>query len=180
MLITFPTVLTIGRLLLVPFIAYSMLQRAWLIALLLFSIAAITDILDGYFARKWHQETQLGACLDPVVDKVLVISCYAVLVFAPVQGLAIPAWFLSIVLAKEVVLLGGALYWGVLKQEIEVKASWLGKLAMAVQSMLIGWVILCSIFHWMPIRTFHLVLAAALILVIASLIHYAYSLMVEV
>ena len=179
MRITLPTLLTIFRIFLTPFIVYAMIKRWWITALFLFAVAAVTDMLDGYLARAWRQETKLGAYLDPLADKLLITACYAVLVFMPVDSLAIPGWFLSIVLAKEIALLGGALYWGILKQEIEVRPSWLGKSAMVVQSCLIGWVILCSIFHWMPIRTFNVVLDSALLLVIASLVHYAYSVLYE-
>ena len=174
-----PNFLTLLRMALVPFIAYTLYYRLWLIALILFSVAAITDALDGYLARSWQQETKLGAYLDPLADKFLITACYAVLVFAPVDGLMIPGWFLSIVLAKEAVLLVGALYWGILKEEIEVKPSLLGKAAMAVQTALVGWVITCSIFHWMPVKTFHVVLAWALMLIIGALIQYSYSLYQE-
>lgn len=179
MRITFSTVLTIFRIILIPFVAYAMVQRWWVTALLLFSVAAITDLFDGYLARKWQDETKLGAYLDPLADKLLITVCYGALVFAPVEGLHIPTWFLAIVMAKEAALLVGALYWGLLKHEVEVKPSLLGKAAMAFQSGLIGWVIICSIFHWVPLKTFYGVLAAALLLVVGSLVHYAYSFMYD-
>jgi cardiolipin synthase (CMP-forming) len=179
MLNTIPNLLTLLRIILVPFIAYALWYRLWIIALSLFAIAAASDILDGYLARMWNQQTKIGAYLDPLADKLLITACYAVLVFAPVEGLHIPGWFLSIVLVKELALLAGALYWGILKQEIEVRPSLLGKSAMAVQSLLVGWVIACSIFHWMPLKTFHIVLIAALMLIIGSLIQYSYTLYQE-
>lgn len=179
MRITFSTVLTLIRIFLIPFIGYAMMQRWWVLALLLFSVGALTDVLDGYFARKWDEETKLGAYLDPLADKLLVITCYGALVFAPVEGLHIPTWFLAIVFVKEVALLLGALYWSVLKHEVEVKPSLLGKAAMAFQSGLIGWIIICSIFHWVPLKTFYGVLIAALVLIVGSLVHYTYSFMYE-
>lgn len=179
MRITFSTVLTLFRIFLIPFIAYAMVQRWWITALVLFSVGAITDLFDGYLARKWNDETRLGAYLDPLADKLLITVCYGALVFAPVEGLHIPTWFLAIVMVKEAALLLGALYWGVLKHTVEVKPSWLGKTAMAFQSVLIGWVILCSIFHWVPLKTFYGVLTAALLLVIGSLVQYTYSFLYE-
>ena len=179
MFATIPNLLTVLRIILVPFIAYTLLYRLWMLAFPLFAIAAVSDALDGYLARKWDQKTKIGAYLDPLADKLLIVSCYAVLAFAPVEGLHIPGWFLSIVLVKELILLMGVLYWGIVKQEVEVRPSILGKAAMFVQSILVGWVIACSIFHWMPIKTFHLVLAIALLLIIASLVHYSYTLYCE-
>lgn len=176
MFLNIPNLLTLLRIILVPFIAYTLFYRLWVLAFLLFAIAAISDALDGYLARAWNQKTKIGAYLDPLADKLLITACYAVLVCAPVEGLHIPGWFLTIILIKEAVLLLGSLYWGIIKQEIEVRPSLLGKAAMFVQSILVGWVIACSIFHWMPIRTFHVVLATALALILGSLVHYSYSL----
>lgn len=179
MVLTFSTWLTIARIIMIPFIAWSMILRMWIVAIILFSAAAITDMFDGYLARRWNEETVLGAYLDPLADKLLITTCYAVLVFFPVEKLVIPGWFLSVVLAKEVALLVGALYWGIVKQEIEIRPSWLGKLAMVVQSMLVGWVLVCSLFHWAPLKTFYCFIAVSLILVIGSLIHYMMSIVRE-
>lgn len=177
MIVTFSTCLTIVRICMIPFIAWAMVARYWFIAILLFSLAAITDMFDGYLARKWHQETALGAYLDPLADKLLITTCYAVLVFFPVERLAVPGWFLSVVLIKEAALLVGAVYWGLVKKEIEIRPSLLGKLAMVVQSILIGWVLLCSLFHWAPVKTLHGFIFVALLFIIGSLIHYAVSLL---
>lgn len=175
MLVTFPTMLTVIRIVLIPFIAYVMALHEWRIAIILFGIAAITDVLDGYLARLWSQETRLGAYLDPLADKLLITSCYAALVFSPIEGLIVPHWFLAVVLAKEFLLLVGAFYLGIVKQTVVIKPTKLGKLAMVVQSCFVAWLIACSIFHWIPTRTFYLFLGVALGLVIVSLVHYALS-----
>lgn len=179
MYLTFSNFLTLTRILLIPWIGYAVVQRVWLCAIVLFLIAAITDLLDGYLARKWKQETKLGACLDPLADKLLIITCYAALVYAPIEGLTLPGWFLCIVLVKEIILLLGAFYFAILKHEVEVRPTLLGKFAMFVQSSLIAWMLVCSIFHWMPIRTFSFVLWITLALIIGSLFHYGYSLAEE-
>ena len=160
----------------IPGIAWAMIARWWIVALILFSLAAITDLFDGYLARRWQQETELGAYLDPLADKLLMVTCYAVLVFFPVEPLVIPAWFLSIVLLKEGALLAGACYWGLMKHEIEIRPSWVGKWAMLIQTVLVGWILLCSLFHWAPIKTLHGLILVALLFIIGSLVHYAISL----
>lgn len=175
MRITVPTVLTCIRIVLVPFIAYSIALHDWFIAIVLFLIAAITDALDGFLARRWDQETKLGAYLDPLADKLLITACYAALVFAPIEGLIVPTWFLAVVFAKEMILLLGAFYFGIVKQSVAIKPNFLGKLAMVVQSSFVAWLIACSIFHWIPTRTFYVFLGVALGLVIVSLVHYGLS-----
>lgn len=174
MRLTFSTLLTLSRIALIPFLVRAIVAQQWAVAMLLFIFAAISDILDGYLARLWHQETDLGACLDPIADKLLIISCYATLVFKPVPDLPLPLWFLLFVLIKEIVLLGGAFYYGIMKQVVRIRPTYLGKMTMVIQSALVVWLLLCSFFEWMPVRTFHLFLAVAILFVAASLIQYGY------
>lgn len=173
MLLTFSTVLTLARIALIPWIVVTLAAGAWLRALLLFGIAVLTDIFDGYFARLWKQETALGACLDPLADKLLMVACYATLVMYPVPELPIPTWFLAVVAIKEAILLLGALYFGLLRHTVQIKPSLWGKLAMVAQSGLVGWLIVCFMFGWEPLKTFHIFLGIAAVLVVVSLAHYA-------
>jgi cardiolipin synthase len=171
-LITFSTFLTLFRIFLTPFIAVAMIMHYWVVAIVLFSSAVLTDLFDGYFARLWGQETQFGAYLDPLADKILITTCYAGLVFVPIPGLVVPVWFLALVLAKEILLLIGAGYFGLIRHTITIKPSLWGKLAMVVQSLLVVWLLACSSFHWVPVRTFNVFLAIAVVFVVGSFIHY--------
>lgn len=171
--ITFSTALTLLRIVLVPFIVLAMIMQQWIGAISLFFVAAVSDALDGYFARLWNQETELGAYLDPLADKILITACYATLVFFPIPNLAIPTWFLGTVLVKELLLLAGACYFGLFKDAITIRPSVFGKLAMFVQTILVVWLLLCMIFGWVPVKTLYGILGLALGLVIVSLVHYA-------
>jgi cardiolipin synthase (CMP-forming) len=174
MWLTFSTFLTLLRIGLIPFLVHAIIYQQWLVAAVLFFVAALTDVFDGYLARLWGQETDLGACLDPVADKLLIISCYATLVFYPISDLPLPLWFLMVVLVKELILLIGAFYFAIVKGVVRIRPTYLGKLTMVVQSALVIWLLLCSIFDWMPIRTFHIFLGVAIFLVLASLAQYGY------
>ena len=83
MTMTIPNLLTILRLLAAPGVAVMFLyfNRPWAdwFALCLFLVAAITDWFDGYLARSWKQETKLGAMLDPIADKAMVVIALAVI-----------------------------------------------------------------------------------------------------
>jgi cardiolipin synthase (CMP-forming) len=173
MYITFPTMLTLSRLAITPFIGWAIAAQSWTIAMWLLIYAAISDILDGYFARLWRQESQLGTYLDPLADKCLLATCYATLVFFPVPNLQIPFWFLLIVLIKESLLLAGAVYLGIMRQVVTIKPSAMGKLAMVVQSAFVVWLLACSVFCWTPQKTFYIFLCCALALVIGSMAQYS-------
>ncbi len=82
-----PNLLTYGRIVAVPVVVAAMYWQSilqgglWLrwLALVIFIAAGVTDFLDGYFARTWHQQSQLGRMLDPIADKLLVASCLLML-----------------------------------------------------------------------------------------------------
>ena len=169
--ISFPTVLTITRIILIPPIVYAMMHNWWGIACTFFVIAALTDILDGMIARWWNDKTWLGACLDPVADKLLILSCFFALTL--VHGpLIIPSWFVAIVLIKELLLIAGTIAVFCIRGYIPIQPVFLGKSAMFVQTLFIMWLFACSFFHWMPIKTYYAMLGLVLITVCASFIHY--------
>lgn len=80
-LLTLPNLLTLARIVLVCFVLVLVLNGTRFWAGLLLFTACITDILDGWIARRWHQESDLGALLDPVADRVLIFSVFVVLAF---------------------------------------------------------------------------------------------------
>ena len=89
--ITLSTMLTLLRLALIPFIVGSMMYGNWQIAFIFYVIASVTDVLDGWIARNFNQRTFLGAALDPIVDKILVIAIFATLAFIQPFLFKIPA-----------------------------------------------------------------------------------------
>ena len=115
MTLTLPNILTILRLLAAPGVAVMFLYFArpyadWY-ALILFVVAALTDFVDGYLARRWKQETKLGAMLDPIADKVMVVI--ALMVIAWIYGfrglVVLPA---TVILFREVFVSGLREYLG--------------------------------------------------------------------
>ncbi len=127
MLKNIPNILTIIRFLLIPTIFYSALQDNYVIAAILLVLSGITDVLDGFIARKFNCITNFGTLFDPLADKLTQISTLVVLVIQKV----IPLWILLIVIAKEVIMIAGAsfLYH---KETIAIPSKWYGKLATVV------------------------------------------------
>lgn len=172
MTVTIPTMLTIGRMVITPLIGVMIALQEWKTALCMLAAAVVSDMLDGYLARLLGQESALGACLDPLADKFLLLTCYGTLVFFPDPALHIPLWFLIVVTIKEALLLSGAVYFGLMRHMVPIRPLFMGKAAMAVQSILVAWLLACELFHWVPVKTFYVFLAISLIFVVGSLVQY--------
>ncbi len=170
--ITLSTMFTFLRIMLTPLIVWAMIVQYWGAAFLMFLIASITDLLDGLLARWLSEQTFLGACLDPIADKFLILSCFFSLAFIQSPLFTIPLWFVSLVLIKELVLVGGAILLFVIKGHIEVRPRLLGKLTTVVQMSFIIWLFACYFFKWVPIKTYYTMLGVLLLMVFASLIQY--------
>lgn len=120
--------ITIGRILLVPFFVAFMLYSKPDLALLIFLIAVISDAIDGYIARAWGQKTKLGAMLDPIADKILIISAFVSLIFIKdTSYLRFPPYIPIIIISREAIIFLGAVLIYILKGDIEIIPSPIGK-----------------------------------------------------
>ena len=170
--VTASTMLTLVRIALVPFIIGAMVVQGWGTAFTLFVIAAITDVLDGNLARWMNEKTFLGACLDPLADKFLVVSCFLTLAFVQSPLFIIPRWFVLFVLSKELLQIAGALFIYNKKGHIVVQPTILGKMTTLVQIGFIMWLFACYFFAWLPIKTYYCMLGLVLVLVCTSFVQY--------
>lgn len=93
--------------------------------MLIFAVAGVTDVLDGYIARKYNLVTDLGTVLDPLADKLMLI---AVLSCFTIKGY-IPTWIIGVVLVKELSMIAGGIYLYFNKEQIVIPANKFGKLA---------------------------------------------------
>lgn len=102
---TIPNLLSVLRMGLVPLFIIAVLDGHSLRALILFVVAGVTDVLDGFIARFANQKSQLGMFLDPMADKVLLISAYIVLSIPSLNpGIQIPVWITVLVIARDVLM----------------------------------------------------------------------------
>ena len=149
-----PNLITFSRLLGVPFLLYGLQQPSsqnrW-ICLVIFLIAAGTDWLDGYLARKLNQITDLGKFLDPLVDKLLVLAP----LLALIEMGKIPAWGVFLILARELTIAGwrvsktsisGANIWGKLKTVSQIIA-----IALLIAPLSDVWTIPSLIAFWISV-----------------------------
>jgi len=172
--ITIPTLFTLLRIILVPIIVIAMVMQHWGIAFSLFVVGSVSDMLDGYLARMRNERTFLGACLDPIADKLLLLSCFATLAFVQSPLFTIPHWFVWFVLCKELLLVAGVLGILIYKGYVQVvQPTMLGKLTTVAQMGFIMWLFACYFFKWVPIKTYYVSLGILFVLVGASFIQYA-------
>ncbi len=117
--------LTVLRILLIPvFVTLLVYQRPGG-ALVVFAFAAFTDLLDGYVARQRGSQSRLGAFLDPMADKMLLISSFVTLTWLK----ALPFWIAAVVISRDVILVVGALLIHMVGGRIYPRPTWAGKAA---------------------------------------------------
>jgi cardiolipin synthase (CMP-forming) len=141
---TLPNLLTASRLVLAPVVVWRLAVQDVEGAFWVFFAAAITDLLDGNIARLFNQRSVLGAWLDPIADKVMLLSSLFALVWVDI----LPLWLAVIVALRDLVVLSGAAAYRTLTGGLEVTPTWLGKTAtffefalvsLALASAALGW-----------------------------------------
>ncbi len=118
-----PNLLTVARFCLVPVVVYMIGQGQWTLAFAVFVIAGLTDAVDGFIARKFDQRTVLGAYLDPLADKALLVSIYVTLAV----GGVIPSWLAILVVSRDVMILGAVMVSWLLDNPVEINPLYVSK-----------------------------------------------------
>ncbi len=137
---TLPNVLTISRILLTPAFVMAFEGRRFDLALGLFAVAGLTDGLDGLLARLLRQRTRLGSMLDPLADKVLLVTCFICLA----SGGFLPSWLATLAVSRDAIIVGGLIllnFWGVEVKSGIAPSLW-GKLTTLFQISLVFLVML--------------------------------------
>jgi CDP-diacylglycerol--glycerol-3-phosphate 3-phosphatidyltransferase len=154
-MMTWATGLTCGRLFLIPLFIYLFKPETQVWAFWVFFVLAWTDFLDGFIAKNFKQETVLGKFLDPLADKVLVLSAFVMLLD---QAYLTAPWVL-VVLARELIVTGFRLIAVERKQNL-VEVSMLGKIKTVLQMVSVGFLML----EWPhALLVFYISVAVALI-----------------
>ncbi len=134
MIWTIPNLLTAIRLVLAPFVAWRLAEYDVEGAFWLFVFAAVTDLLDGNLARMLNQKSVLGAWLDPIADKVMLLTTLTMLCLTEL----LPLWLLWVVLIRDGVILAGAEAYRRLTGGLDVRPTLSGKLATALEFILVS------------------------------------------
>ena len=141
-------------------------------AIIVFLLAAVSDGLDGYVARRYNQRSALGVILDPIADKGLLLSGIITLSISnwsqsdPEYG-KFPAWFPVLVITRDAVILVGSAVLHLLNGKVHVRPSWTGKVATVLQMAAIAWVMLQL--RFLPLH--YIVIAAGVFTFISGIIY---------
>jgi cardiolipin synthase (CMP-forming) len=129
-----PNFITVGRLLAVPLAIWLMLTDRYSAAFWLFLAAGLSDGIDGYLARRLKARSEIGAYLDPLADKCLLVSSYVTLGY---QG-HIESWLVILVVFRDLLIIGGAILYQILTQSLTMQPLLISKLNTVLQIVLIG------------------------------------------
>ena len=158
-----PNKLTLARIIAVPFFVLCYLKGMAVIALIIFILASITDMLDGKIARKYNLITNLGKIMDPLADKVLVYSAFCMFV---AEG-KIPAWTLIIILTREFLVAGVRAV--AASQGIVIAADIAGKIKTVLQMFAVPCLIICTVNEILYYCAYILFYASLLMTVISGI-----------
>ncbi|MCA0432617.1 MAG: CDP-alcohol phosphatidyltransferase family protein [Proteobacteria bacterium] len=127
--VSLPNLITIARILLVPLTIWFMISDAHGAALASFVVAGISDAVDGFIARRFGLVSELGAYLDPLADKALLVSIYVTLAILKV----VPAWLAILVVTRDVLIVGAVLLAQFLGKPMQVRPLWISKVNTTAQ-----------------------------------------------
>ncbi|HJJ12186.1 MAG TPA: CDP-diacylglycerol--glycerol-3-phosphate 3-phosphatidyltransferase [Clostridiaceae bacterium] len=161
-----PNILTVFRFILIPFIVLNLANDKYLAAFVIFTVSGLTDILDGFIARKFNFITNFGKLIDPLADKCTQIITLATLALKNI----IPMWIIIIVILKEFIMVAGASF--LYGKELVVSSKWYGKLA----TVLFYIAIVCSLF----IKEFNFTFDFSLYIYYLALISTIFSLLMYI
>ena len=149
--------ITILRILLIPFFVVETLYYTRegnevhrVLATLCFAVAAICDGVDGYVARHYNQRSELGAILDPLADKLLLVSGIVVLSFDHSPYLdSVPLWLTGTIIGRDMLILIGMVVIQLMVGKVKVRARIIGKVATVLQMVVVLWIMLMWSESWL-------------------------------
>ena len=123
--LSIPNLITLGRILLVPVVVWAIISPGTMwIAFVLFVVAGVSDAVDGFLAKRFDMTTELGAYLDPLADKALIVSIYITL---GING-AIPRWLVILVVSRDILIVGGIMLSWLIGNPLKIKPLVVSKL----------------------------------------------------
>jgi cardiolipin synthase len=127
--VNIPNIITLGRILAVPFIVWAIASNQMEIAFAIFIVAGVSDAVDGFLAKRFNMSSELGALLDPVADKALLVSIYMAL---GIWG-AVPRWIVILVVSRDIMIVGAVIVSWLFGRPIPMKPLMVSKLNTVAQ-----------------------------------------------
>ena len=130
--LSIPNLITLGRIILVPIVVWAIISGEMFIAFSLFVVAGISDAVDGFLAKRFHMESELGAYLDPLADKALIVSIYVALGIAR----ALPISLVILVVSRDIMIISGFMLSWLVDKPMEVRPHPVSKVNTVMQILL--------------------------------------------
>jgi cardiolipin synthase len=134
---TVPNVITVLRICLVPLLVWCIGSDAWSAAFWIFVAAGVSDGVDGFIAKRFDQKSELGAMLDPLADKILLVSIYVSLGIVGV----LPRWLVILVVFRDLMIVGAVLLSWVMGRPVRIAPLMLSKVNTGAQIVLAAFVL---------------------------------------
>jgi cardiolipin synthase len=139
-----PNLISLGRLILVPVIIALIVQPSWNLAFALFLVAGISDAIDGWLAKRFNLRTELGAYLDPLADKALLVSIYVSLAVVGV----LPAAIAILVVSRDLMIVSAVVVSWIMDKPVAIRPLLVSKLNTLAQIALATLVLLAKAAEW--------------------------------
>lgn len=166
-----PNLITLARLGLVPVVIAMISAERWPEACVLFILAGISDAVDGWLAKSFNLRTELGAYLDPLADKALLVSIYVALAV----GGALPSTLAIVVVARDVMIIGAFMVSWFMDKRIKIRPLLISKINTVAQIAFAAAVLGAKAFHFALLPRFDLAVYGVAALTLASLAAYLAS-----
>ena len=174
---TLPNLITVARFIMVPLVILAMINGEMLTAFVLFLLAGVSDGLDGFIARNFNQRSELGAWLDPVADKFLLVSVFVMLGWLGV----LPNWLVIFAVSRDALIVGAVVLSSLLENPVEMRPLLISKantmaqivLLVLVLADLAGLARLDAVIGWMIYAVAGLTIASASAYLVTWLKHMA-------
>jgi cardiolipin synthase len=127
--VSIPNIITLGRILLVPFIVWAIASNQMEVAFAIFIVAGVSDAVDGFLAKRFDMASELGALLDPLADKALLVSIYVAL---GIWG-AVPRWIVILVVSRDIMIVTAVIVSWLFGKPIPMKPLMVSKLNTVAQ-----------------------------------------------
>jgi cardiolipin synthase (CMP-forming) len=177
-IITIPNLLTFLRMALIPLFAILLVYHRTGWALIVFTIAGVSDGVDGFIARRMKQESELGTIIDPIADKLLMTTAFVMLTLEIVMGaprhLPVPFWVTAAVIGRDIAIIAVAGAINMMTGFRGFKPSWLGKASTFVQVVAVILILVAAVYP--ELRGFYLptVYTTVAAFAVFSGIHYIF------
>jgi len=142
--VSLPNIITIARILMVPLAIWLIISQQMMPAFLVFIAAGISDAVDGWLAKRYGMKTELGAHLDPLADKLLLISLFVTLAIME----KVPVWLAILVVSRDVLIVGGVVLAWIMERPMQMRPRYVSKINTAAQIIFIGVTLLALAMGW--------------------------------